>query len=137
MDKGKSFARTLAAGLDRLTFVAEQTKTGVRVFATYTERESRDGKIVTTRGPERGAHDKVADMTAAKAWIQARIDERTASGWAESPRKAFERKPDAFGLDSLPAPRVKAAATAKPAAPVAARPVQTPAPRAAAAPSRK
>lgn len=131
MSTPKSFVRTVVSGRDSFQMVAAVGKTGVSIYGILIEKDA-NGK---TTKRERGVSSRVDSMEAATAEVEKIIEAQVRAGWARPAVKGgFRQKPDAFGLDALPAPRQVAApapkAEKKAPAPKKAKgaPAETPAP---------
>jgi len=97
----KSYIRTLtnAKGTERLQVLAIASKEG---FSFYILHQKVDGKKVLTVA--RGAARKIATLAESVTAVDEAVESAKSKGWVKSagPR-GFVAKPDAFGLDSLPA----------------------------------
>lgn len=98
----KSFVRTVTSGKDSLTFRADIRKNGS--VKSHVIHRTTDGKTVTTK---RGATVEYADLSAAKAAFDEGVKAAIKQGWQEPKLGGggYVAKPDAFTLNSLPAPK--------------------------------
>ena len=121
----KSYIRTLAAGNERLQFLALQGKNGVSTYSLLQE-VTGEGKDKKTKTIKRGAAQTVATMAEGRAIVDKGIAAGIAAGWSNPPKAGgggFKAKPDEFNINDLPKPKGASAApageaaTAAPAAP--------------------
>lgn len=112
----KSYTKTLTAngGLDVLQFIAVASKTGASAYTIHRTLDPTDKKKTTSR--KRGGSFHADSIEAAIKTFEPAIAAALRQGWAVSvpnPR-GYKAPADAFTLDSLPAPRKTAAASAAP-----------------------
>lgn len=97
----KTYTKTLASGADRLILIAEAIKSGCSVYAFHVVR---NGKTVVSK--TRGGSEKFATMAEGSAAVDRAAVSAIAAGWSAPAKRGGPAAPDAFGLSSLPAPRV-------------------------------
>lgn len=114
----KTYTKTLASGSDRLILISEAIKSGCSVYAFHVVR---NGKTVVSK--TRGGSEKYPTMAEGNAAVDRAASAAIAAGWSAPAKRGGPAAPDAFGLGSLPAPRV----TSAPPAPAAKAP-KTPKP---------
>ena len=115
MSEAKSYIRTLTnpTGTEKLQFLALIAKEGFSFYITKAVlQEDKKFKIVAS-----GARAKHADLTAAKAAVDAAVKTAQLKGWvAPTSKKGPGPKTDDFSLDNLPTPTAKVEAVTEPEA---------------------